>query len=120
MTADGAEHQGSRGGRASGRIEGSDARGRCVAIAGALAEAGITRLVLRRDDGTERELLARVTDLPTTIMEAGACAILGPGLRLEFSPGRCDWTLDVATGEAGDELSRAFTAIADRLGECGR
>lgn len=58
-------------------------------IAGALAEAGLTRLIIRQG-GLEQPLEARGTDLPERLSR-GDLELTAPGLALRFIGPRLEW-----------------------------
>ncbi|MFG0275730.1 MAG: hypothetical protein ACF8QF_11805 [Phycisphaerales bacterium] len=72
----------------NGRICGATALERAVALAGALAEAGVTTLEF---DG--ETLAARDTDLPGRLLTAGAGTLrdASRGFEAHFGPESCRW-----------------------------
>ncbi len=64
--------------QSQGRLHGQD---RFVLLAGALAEAGVTSLILESPNGGETILGARVTDLPAMLAQAE------PGTRVRSPSG---------------------------------
>ncbi|MFN7020187.1 MAG: hypothetical protein ACK4WH_02515 [Phycisphaerales bacterium] len=61
-------------------------------IAGALAEDGFARLTIRQD-GVERPLEARNTDLPG-LLSRGDLELSAPGLTLRFTGPRVEWSAE--------------------------
>ena len=81
-------------------VPGATAQERAIRLAGALAELGITQLVLVRPDGTREQLHARRTDLPAILSSAQSGTLEAPALRI---------TLGSLSWESTDP------ALADRL-----
>jgi len=78
----------------AGVVAGADARQRAVRLAGALAELGVTGLVLKKSDGSAAELRARETDLPGVILASPGFVLSSAGLGVEvtISGDRLEWT----------------------------
>lgn len=75
-----------------GRVIGASAEARAIALAGALAELGVGRLLMRAG-GVETELAARTCDLPGLLMRAGRATleVAQPPMRFEITPERIEW-----------------------------
>lgn len=65
------------------RFDEPTARARAVALAGWLAERGVTRVLLICG-GTSRELSARATDLPGELLRSAPCTVEAPSLGRRF------------------------------------
>jgi hypothetical protein len=88
----------------TGRIRGATARDRAIALAGALAESGVTTIEI---DG--QRLAGRETDLPGRLLAAGGCTLrdAATGFEASFTPESCAW-------RAGDpELGARLADISD-------
>lgn len=86
----------------TGRIRGATARDRAIALAGALAESGVTTIEI---DG--ERLAARQTDLPGRLVASGGCTLRASGFEASFGPESCAW-------RAGDpELGARLADISD-------
>lgn len=77
----------------AGRIPGETPPERAAALAGMLAEAGVTRLRLRTREG-EFELCARECDLPGLLLRAGSATLRvdQPAMRIEVRPDSIEWS----------------------------
>jgi len=92
----------------SGAIPGNTMREQAVALAGALAELGVTSVTITDASGERFELSARVTDLPGTLThlaQAGGGVLEADGLRVDVTLQTLSWT---AQGERADEFRRAL------------
>jgi len=83
-----------------GEVLGTTAHERAVRLAGALAEAGVVGLTLRRPGAADEPLRARHADLPGVIVAAPVGSVLEggpPPIRVEIGPTRLVWE----SGDAG-------------------
>jgi len=75
-----------------GLVPGESAEARAAALAGALAELGVTRLVLRSGRG-EAVLAARRCDLPGLLAGVGVGTLVvdEPAMRFDVRADRIEW-----------------------------
>ena len=90
----------------TGDVPGRDARERAVRLAGALAEMGVTRLVVEAG-WVSREVRARETDLPEVVLRSLGAVIASPelGIEVEIGSERLVW-------RARDEAAAAMMGAA--------